>query len=115
MTLKPKITIYPQYNTDRIEGYQVSISLFVRVHDLEKINQVLDIAIANNANNVGGINLMVDEDKQKELEKGARALAIKQALKKKPQNWLKLSGMTLGKLSISKKDIPIRDRSTPKK
>ena len=89
--------IYPQYNTDRIEGYQVSISLFVRVRDLEKINQVLDIAIANNANNVGGINLMVDEDKQKELEKGARALAIKQA-QEKAAELAKLSGMTLGKI-----------------
>lgn len=89
--------IYPQYNINRVEGYQVNISLFVTVRDLEKINQVLDIAVTNNANNIGGINLTVNEDKQKELEKEARGLAIKQA-QEKATELAKLSGMTLGKI-----------------
>lgn len=89
--------VYPQYNTNKIDGYQVNISLFVTVRDLEKINQVLDIAVANNANNIGGINLAVNENKQKELEKEARVMAIKNA-KEKAEELAKLSGMTLGKI-----------------
>lgn len=89
--------IYPQYNINRVENYQVNISLLVTIRDLDKINQVLDIAVANNANNIGGINLTVNEDKQKELEKEARGLAIKQA-QEKASELAKLSGMTLGKI-----------------
>lgn len=88
-------SIYPRY--DKPNSYQVNVSVSVTVRDLDKINQVIDTATADGANSVGGVQLTVDEDKQKELLNQARSLAIKEA-KTKAESLAQAAGMTLGKI-----------------
>lgn len=89
-------SIYPQYN-DRITGYQVNASLTVTVREIDKVNQVIDIATAKGANTVGGIQLTVDDARQKELLQQAREMAVKDA-KSKAESLANAAGLTLGKI-----------------
>ncbi len=93
-------SIYPQYDYqagNRITGYQVNVSISVRIRDLGKVNDVIDTATAQGANAVGGIQLTVDEDKQKELRKEAREMAVKEA-KDKASELARIAGITLGRV-----------------
>jgi len=93
--------IYPQYDyrgsINRITGYQVNISLTVTVRDIDKINSVVDTATALGANSVGGIQLTVDEDRQKELLQEARKKAVDDA-KAKAESLASAAGITLGRI-----------------
>lgn len=95
-------SIYPQYDYqttggNRISGYQVSANLTVKVREFDKVNQVIDIATTKGANNVGGIQLTVDDVKQKDLLQQARQLAVRDA-KIKAESLASAAGMTLGKI-----------------
>lgn len=94
-------TVNPQYDytspTNKIVGYSVNTNLQITVRELDKINEVIDIATNNGANSVSGVQLIVEDSKRKELENDARNLAIKEA-KTKAENLSKMSGMTLGKI-----------------
>ena len=95
-------SIYPQYDyssssINRINGYQVTVNLSIRVRDIDKINAVIDSATANGANTVGSVQLTVNEDRQKELLQEARELAVKEA-KTKAESLAKAAGITLGKI-----------------
>ncbi len=94
-------SVYPQYDyrdgTNRITGYQVTATLVVTVRDIDKVNQVVDQATANGANTVGGIQLTVAEDKQKELLQQAREQAVKEA-KEKASSLANAAGISLGKI-----------------
>jgi uncharacterized protein YggE len=94
-------SIYPEYDyrtgTGRITGYRVQASLTVKVRDLEKINSVIDTATADGANTVSGINLTVDEEKEKELLQQAREQAIEEA-KTKAQSLARAAGISLGRI-----------------
>ncbi len=95
-------SVYPQYDystegAGRINGYQVSANLTISVREIDKVNSVIDQATSNGANTVGGIQLTVDEDKQKELRQQARELAVKEA-KTKAESLAKAAGITLGKI-----------------
>lgn len=90
-------SIYPQYDLSKVASYQVNISLIVTVRQLDKINDVLDMATVNGANMVGGVQLTVDEDKQKELMQQARELAVKDA-KQKADSLSRAAGLSLGRI-----------------
>ncbi len=94
-------SIYPEYDyrtgTGRITGYRVSASLTLKVRNLEKINEVVDAATANGANTVSGIQLTVDDDRQKQLLQQARELAIKEA-KTKAESLAAAAGISLGRI-----------------
>ena len=94
-------SIYPQYDyaagRNRITGYQVNVSLTVKVRDIDKVNQVIDAATAKGANTIGGILLTVDETKQKELKQQAREQAVKEA-KTKAESLARAAGLSLGKI-----------------
>ncbi len=93
-------SIYPQYNyqqNNKISGYQINISLSVTVRQLDKINQAIDLATQSGANTMGGIQLIVDDTKQKELLQQAREIAVKDA-KSKAESLASAAGMTLGKI-----------------
>jgi uncharacterized protein len=95
-------SVYPQYDfrdgsMGRITGYQVNVTLNITVRDMDRLNQVVDAATSNGANTVGGIQLTVDEDKQKELMQEARELAVNEA-KEKAENLARAAGITLGKI-----------------
>ena len=93
-------SIYPQYDYqqgNKISGYQINISLSVTVRQLDKINQALDLATQSGANTIGGIQLTVDDTKQKQLFQQARELAVKDA-KTKAESLANAAGITLGKI-----------------
>lgn len=79
----------------RITGYNINISLEVKVHDFSKINQVIDTATADGANQVGALNFTLDNADQ------FRSQARKMAIDKAKQNAAELAsqaGITLGKV-----------------
>lgn len=91
--------INPTYDytgsTQRITGYSASTNLTIKVRNLDSVNQVIDQATANGANQVGGINFDVDDKTKAENE--ARQKAVSDA-KNKAENVAKIAGFRLGRL-----------------
>ncbi|NUM25426.1 MAG: SIMPL domain-containing protein [Candidatus Buchananbacteria bacterium] len=91
--------IYPRYDyTDGrsiLRGYQVSQSVVVKIRDLEKIGDMLDMAGRVGANQVSGVNFDIDEPEV--LRQEAREKALANA-KEKAESLAKVAGVKLGKL-----------------
>lgn len=79
----------------RITGYIASTNLSIKVKQIDKINDVIDAATKNGANQVRGISLDID-DKTK-LENEAREKAVADA-KEKAENAAKVAGFKLGRI-----------------
>ncbi len=105
-------SVYPQYDyrdggqPNKIIGYQVNANLSIKVRDLSKANQAIDTATSKGANTIGGINLTVDEKKQKELLQEARKLAVDEA-KTKADGLAKAAGISLGRI------VNVQEAGTP--
>lgn len=84
-----------QTGTQRITGYSASSTLSIKVRKLDLINQVIDMAVANGANQVGGVSFEVDDRGKAEDE--ARQKAVLEA-KKKAESAAKIAGFKLGKI-----------------
>ncbi|MDO8551168.1 MAG: SIMPL domain-containing protein [bacterium] len=93
--------INPNYDfsqgRQKINGYQVNISLEVKVRDLDKANSVIDTATADGANLVGNLKFTVNDNKLKDLQKQARDAAIKEA-KEKAESMAQSAGIRLGRI-----------------
>ncbi|MFH1233218.1 MAG: SIMPL domain-containing protein [Patescibacteria group bacterium] len=91
--------ISPQYNwSDNkqfLRGYLVSQDLTVKVREMDKISQILDMAGVIGLNQVG--NLFFEIDKPEKLKEEARAKALEQA-KNKASSLSKIVGVKLGKI-----------------
>lgn len=96
-------SVFPQYDyresgsPNRIIGYQINVGLTIRVREIDKVNQVIDQATQAGANTVGGIQLTVDEKREKELLQQAREEAIQEA-KEKAESLAKAAGINLGRI-----------------
>jgi uncharacterized protein len=94
-------SIYPDYNYNdgdrKISGYRVTANLAVKLTDFDKLNAVIDMATAEGANQVGGINFSLSKEKEDELKKKARVEAIEDA-KNSAEELARLSGVKLGKV-----------------
>ncbi len=94
-------SLYPNYDygngAQRITGYNVNANLSVSISDFAKLNQAVDAATSVGANQVGGINFTLSDDKKKDVENEARKEAIENA-KSKAQELAGLAGMKLGKI-----------------
>ncbi len=92
-------SIYPAYDytgsQQRIRGYSASATLLVKVRNLDNVNNVIDMATGNGANQVSGISFDI-EDKTK-VENEARQKAVDQA-KKKAEQAAKIAGFKLGRI-----------------
>jgi uncharacterized protein len=92
-------SINPTYdwssNTQKITGYSASTQLKIKITDIDKVNDVIDSATNNGANQVDGVTFDV-EDRQK-AEETARKDAVDQA-NNKAQNAAKIAGFKLGKI-----------------
>lgn len=104
-------SVSPNYDytngTQRLNGYVVNADIEVKIKPLEKANQAIDIATQDGATNVGNVQFVLDDAKQKELEEQARKEAIDTA-KEKAQSISRISGIRLGKLVDvqENKDVP---------
>lgn len=79
----------------KISSYSASTNLSIKIRDTEKLNQIIDIATKDGANQIGGVSFNVDDRTQAENE--ARKKAIEDA-KKKAQEAAKVAGFRLGKM-----------------
>lgn len=91
--------INPKYNFtgggQRVTGYTASTTLTIKVRQLDKINQVIDAATGNGANQVSGVSFDVSDKTKSENE--ARSKAVADA-KKKAEQAAKVAGFSLGRL-----------------
>lgn len=92
-------SINPTYDwtsgRQKITGFSANTNLQIKVRDIDKVNDVIDQAIASGANQVGGISFDVDNKEKAENE--ARTQAVDQA-KKKAQQAASIAGFKLGKI-----------------
>ena len=86
-------------NVPRIVGYQGNQSITVKVHGVDKdqnvLEKILDGAVNNGANEVNGVYLSIE--KPTDLQNNARKLAIEDA-KKKVKELADASGLKVGKI-----------------
>ncbi len=94
-------SVNPQYdyknNTQTITDYSVDTTIQVKLQPIDKANQAIDIVTKDGANQIGGIQFTIDDDKQKELTQEARQKAVKDA-KEKAQNLANAAGIRLGRI-----------------
>lgn len=91
--------IYPNqdYNDgkNKITGYTASSNLVIKVKEVEKANQVLDVSVSSGANQVGGVTFEVSDKSAAENE--AREKAVADA-RKKAELMARVAGFKLGKV-----------------
>ncbi len=94
-------SLYPNYDyrsgSQKITGYALNVSVQVKAQDFSKITQIVDTATKDGANQVGGINFTLSDDKKKQVEDQVRAEAVKQA-KAKAESLSSLAGVKLGRI-----------------
>ncbi len=78
-------------------GYIVSININVESDSVEKINQAIDTAVQNGANQISNVQFVLNEEKQKELEQKATKDAIDIA-KQKAEEIAKTTGIKIGRI-----------------
>src|SRR5205807_4274885 len=99
-----RLSLQPQYAPNRsgpsaIVGYRASNRVVIRVREVTKVANVIDVLVAAGANEVGGINFVVSQASK--LLDDAREQAIADA-RRKADIYARAAGVTLGgPLSIS--------------
>ncbi|XIA65562.1 SIMPL domain-containing protein [Bradyrhizobium sp. TZ2] len=104
-----RLSLQPQYAPNRggpspITGYRASNRVTIRLRDVTKVANVIDVLVGAGANDIGGINFVVSQA-SKHLDE-ARVKAIADA-RRKAEIYAKAAGVTLGDpLSISEEGAP---------
>jgi uncharacterized protein YggE len=80
-----------------IVGYQVNNQLHVKVRELPKLGDVLDLVVTDGANSIHGVNFSVD--KPKDLQDQARQKAVADA-RRKAELYAKATGVKVGKVLL---------------
>jgi len=99
-----RLSLQPQYAPNRsgpspVVGYRASNRVTIRVRDMTKVANVIDVLVGAGANEVGGINFMVSQASK--LLDDAREKAVADA-RRKADIYARAAGVTLGEpLSIS--------------
>ena len=105
-----RLSLQPQYAPNRagpspITGYRASNRVTIRLRDVTKVANVIDVLVGAGANDIGGINFTVSQA-SKHLDE-AREKAIADA-RRKAEIYAKAAGVTLGDpLSISEEGAPV--------
>ena len=104
-----RLSLQPQYAPNRtgsspITGYRASNRVTIRLRDVTKVANVIDVLVSAGANDIGGINFTVSQP-SKHLDE-AREKAVADA-RHKAEIFAKAAGVTLGEpLSISEEGAP---------
>ena len=93
-----RLSLQPQYAPNRsgpsaIVGYRASNRVIIRIREVTKVANVIDVLVGAGANEIGGINFMVSQASK--LLDDAREQAIADA-RRKAQIYAKAAGVTLG-------------------
>jgi uncharacterized protein YggE len=108
-TQTSRLSLQPQYAPNRtgtspITGYRASNRVTIRLRDVTKVANVIDVLAGAGANDIGGINFTVSQP-SKHLDE-AREKAVADA-RRKAEIYAKAAGVTLGEpLSISEEGAP---------
>jgi len=87
--------VYPDKQTPRIDGYNLTQEIQVKVRDLDKVEDILDSGIAAGANQVGQLSFDIDDPSG--IKKQAREKAFATA-KEKALEMTKAAGVGLGRV-----------------
>ncbi|CAN7749634.1 SIMPL domain-containing protein [Bradyrhizobium sp. LjRoot220] len=106
-----RLSLQPQYppNPNRtgpaaISGYRASNRVTIKLRDVTKVANIVDVLVGAGANDIGGINFVVTQASK--LLDDAREQAIADA-RRKAQIYAKAAGVTLGEpISISEEGAP---------
>ena len=94
-------SVNPNYDysngSQTITGYVVNADMQVKITPIDKANAAIDAATKAGATNVGNVQFVVNDAKQKDLENQARKEAI-DAAKEKEQSISQASGIRLGRI-----------------
>jgi uncharacterized protein YggE len=94
-----RLSLQPQYaqqtkpGPNVVSGYRASNRVTIRLRDVSKVAAMIDTLVSSGANEIGGINFMVE--KASKLLDDARAEAIGDA-RRKAEIYAKAAGVTLG-------------------
>ena len=108
--LQSNYTIYPEYDYSQksgsvLKGYRVTSQLTIKIRDLSKISDVLNLAGKYNANQVSGLSFTIDDTEN--LKSEARQKALLDA-KRKALVLASQLGIRLGEvISYNDYDSPI--------
>ena len=108
-TQTSRLSLQPQYAPNRsgpspITGYRASNRVTIRLRDVTKVANAIDVLVGAGANDIGGINFMVSQASK--LLDEAREKAVADA-RRKAEIYAKAAGVTLGEpLSISEEGSP---------
>ena len=108
-TQTSRLSLQPQYAPNRsgsspITGYRASNRVTIRLRDVTKVANVIDVLVGAGANDIGGINFTVSQP-SKHLDE-AREKAVADA-RRKAEIFARAAGVTLGEpLSISEEGAP---------
>jgi uncharacterized protein YggE len=104
-----RLSLQPQYAPNRsgpspIVGYRAANRVTIRVRDVSKVANIIDVLVGAGANDIGGINFMVSQASK--LLDEAREQAMSDA-RRKAQIYAKAAGVTLGEpISITEQASP---------
>jgi uncharacterized protein YggE len=102
LSLQPQSA--PNRSTNAIVGYRANNQVTVRVRDVTKVADMIDLLVGAGANDIGGINFMVSQASK--LLDDAREQAVADA-RRKAEIYAKAAGVTLGApLSIAEEGGP---------
>ena len=99
-----RLSLQPKYAPDRagpstVTGYRASNRVTVKLRDVTKVANVIDVLVAAGANEIGGINFTVSQASKVLDEAREKALAD---ARRKAEIYAKAAGVTLGEpLSIT--------------
>ncbi len=92
-------TINPNYDwsssVQKITGYSANTQLKIKITDIDKINEIIDSATANGANQVN--NITFDIENREDAENSARKEAVAEA-NRKAEAVARAAGFKLGKI-----------------
>ena len=94
-----RLSLQPQYaqqtkpGSNVVSGYRASNRVTIRLRDVTKVAATIDTLVSSGANEIGGINFMVE--KASKLLDDARSEAIADA-RRKAEIYAKATGVTLG-------------------
>jgi hypothetical protein len=93
-----RLSLQPQYAPNRsgpspIVGYRATNRVTIRIRDVTKVANMIDVLVGAGANDIGGINFIVSQASK--LLDDAREQAIADA-RRKAQIYAKAAGVTLG-------------------
>ncbi|MBI5728124.1 MAG: SIMPL domain-containing protein [Candidatus Magasanikbacteria bacterium] len=74
-TIYPKIT-YDQKGKEQVDGYEVNQGVTIKIRDVSKANDVLALAGQVEANNVNGLQFVVDDPEIYRAQARAKALEV---------------------------------------